>query len=122
MPTFCLLLLYSYYVNNFAGKINVSLLTDFKEGILMDYKYIATTCVAFLMTLYSYYAMLCSVIYIDESTDPLESLFCNCDNMNKDLIKSKDSMGSYMHRLSSISAITALSDLLHLFTYEAKLT
>ena len=66
--------------------------------------------------------MLCSVIYIDESTDPLESLFCNCDNMNKDLIKSKDSMGSYMHRLSSISAITALSDLLHLFTYEAKLT
>ena len=26
-------------------------ITDFKEGILMDYKYIATTCVAFLMTL-----------------------------------------------------------------------
>jgi len=27
MPAFCLLLLYSYYANNFAGKINASLVS-----------------------------------------------------------------------------------------------
>jgi len=35
MPAFCLLLLYSYYSNNFAGKINASLLGS-SAGKAMD--------------------------------------------------------------------------------------
>ena len=38
MPAFCLLLLYSYYANNFAGEIDGSLLLrPAKYAVLMDY-------------------------------------------------------------------------------------